>query len=311
MIHIPSKDIANPPARLSVNRAQAQLRRVVQAGDGNLFTATYYPDPEVTALLRAFSLHKQALGPGDEPKCYYCECQVEEGLTLRVEHYRPKAKLDAQDNNGVDGPGYYWLGLEWTNLLLSCEKCNAKGAKGNRFPIRGQRHAPQLPIDLQQLYARVDCLAPNNPLITEEPLLLNPEIDDPSQYLTFDRLGYISAHGHDPDRGDVTWQILKLNRDSLIVKRSKILQKLIQRLQMHILTHQNGQITDDRLHGIFKDKALDLLERRKVRFAFTLWGRYINDHLQECLIDELPIGYRERFANAYQEMLNEMNIQPV
>ena len=305
MIHLPLKNNTNPPARLSVAGALEQLRRAVEAADGNHFNSTYYPDQQVRDLLRAFSLHKLVLSPGDQPKCYYCESQAEEALTLRVEHYRPKARLDPNDNNNIAGPGYYWLGLEWTNLLLSCEKCNESGAKGSRFPIRGARYQPILPIDLQYLYTRANCLAANNPLILEDPLLLNPEIDHPEQYLTFIPQGYMEAHGQDIQKGETTVQILKLNRDSLIIKRAKILNDINNRLLFHVYNHQTGRTTDDVLHALFKDKAMDLIERKEVSMPYTLWGRYINDHLQQCVLDQLPEAYRQKFTDAYQETLNE------
>jgi 5-methylcytosine-specific restriction endonuclease McrA len=65
-------------------------------------------------------------------KCAYCETKTED---LIIEHYRPKAGIDKKDTGRVANKGYYWLVNEWTNLLLSCEACNGKAAKGNRYSM--------------------------------------------------------------------------------------------------------------------------------------------------------------------------------
>ncbi|MCD0489959.1 hypothetical protein LPB86_17080 [Pedobacter sp. MC2016-14] len=195
--------------------------------------------------------------------------------------------------------------IRYANLLLACEKCNESGAKGSRFPVRGSRYEPVLPINLQQLYLRADSLANNIPLLLEDPLILNPEIDHPEQYLTFMPQGFMEVHGNDILRGETTVQILRLNRDSLVIKRAKILNDIVKRIRLRIFEHQTNRITDDQLHILFKEKALDLIERKAVSMPYTLWGRYINDHLQDCVIDQLPDEYHQKFIDAYQEVLNE------
>ncbi len=44
-------------------------------------------------------------------KCAFCETNTHAGAFHDVEHFRFKNH-------------YYWLGYEWTNLLLSCQICN-------------------------------------------------------------------------------------------------------------------------------------------------------------------------------------------
>lgn len=51
-------------------------------------------------------------------KCAYCESTISKA-TLDVEHYRPKNRVA-----GSSTPGYWWLALEWSNLLPSCQECN-------------------------------------------------------------------------------------------------------------------------------------------------------------------------------------------
>lgn len=72
---------------------------------------------------------KTALEAMFHGKCAYCESYYAQSQPVDVEHYRPKGKVD-----GVEGhPGYWWLGMDWTNLLPSCIDCNR--ARRQRTPI--------------------------------------------------------------------------------------------------------------------------------------------------------------------------------
>lgn len=149
-------------------------------------------------------------------KCAYCErlCKSD------IEHYRPKKKVNEDGNH----EGYYWLCYEWTNLLPACVKCNRDGAKHNKFPIKGNRvYAPSfLPNkDLNLDHNK----AQNNPLLSEDPLLLHPEIDNPEKYFDFVidpdgegiRISGIDANG----RGNATIEICLLNRQELKIERQR------------------------------------------------------------------------------------------
>jgi hypothetical protein len=54
-------------------------------------------------------------------KCAFCETNTHAGAHKDVEHYRYKSL-------------YYWLGYEWTNLLLACQICN-RDFKKTQFPL--------------------------------------------------------------------------------------------------------------------------------------------------------------------------------
>ena len=51
-------------------------------------------------------------------KCAYCE----ERTLIYIEHYRPKGSVQGSRHGG-----YYWLCLEWSNLLPACHECNKIG----------------------------------------------------------------------------------------------------------------------------------------------------------------------------------------
>ena len=96
-------------------------------------------------------------------KCAYCESSPGPSAAGEVEHYRPFKS-------------YWWLVFEWSNLLFSCPTCNRK--KSNKFPVKNEKRRITRP-DYANL--RVD----SNALIEEEPLLLNPESDDPREHLVY------------------------------------------------------------------------------------------------------------------------------
>jgi len=65
---------------------------------------------------------KKALDDMFHGKCAYCESYYSRTQPVDVEHYRPKNAVE-----GVDGDsGYWWLAMDWDNLLPSCIDCNRK-----------------------------------------------------------------------------------------------------------------------------------------------------------------------------------------
>jgi hypothetical protein len=315
MIFLPLKDRENPPARLLVGGALRQIERAVINTDGKEYNATYYPDTPIIELLRAYSIHKHHLQPGDKPKCNYCESQLEHGLTLQVEHYRPKAKIEAGINDNVELPGYYWLGLEWTNLLLACPKCNGKDAKGNHFPIRGVRatainpvlRGPQGQVSLDRSQIKAHTV----PLSDELPLLLNPEIDRPENFLTFDLYANIDGHGPHAERGNISKDTYRLNRDLLVVERLDVWMAFKKRIEVDIAGYELGIHNEAGLHYLFKVTCQELLERRSPQMEFTLWGRFINDNIVDFINVYIAVEYQDSFNLAYDEVVAALQLAPV
>ena len=66
----------------------------------------------------------------------------------------------------------------------ACPKCNGKSGKGTKFPINGIRvYDGSMFVDIIDVssFSRSGCITNLTPLINEQPLLLNPEIDEPSE----------------------------------------------------------------------------------------------------------------------------------
>ncbi|RWP42958.1 MAG: endonuclease [Mesorhizobium sp.] len=147
------------------------------------FEFTRYSSAEVkTALEQLF-----------HGKCAYCESAFGSTQPVDVEHYRPKGEVE-----GVPGHrGYWWLAMDWKNLLPSCIDCNrrrnqklpkadSKGrvllelgdfdrsislnsGKESAFPVTGTFRAMERTDDYE----------------TEGRLLLDPTRDNPDDHLVF------------------------------------------------------------------------------------------------------------------------------
>ncbi len=136
-----------------------------QRGEGRL-----EPKPDIYA----HETVKDALLEAQHGKCAFCECKVTHQQSGDVEHFRPKRGYKQKESDPLGRPGYYWLAYEWTNLLVSCSKCNQQFKK-NLFP-------------LQRPSRRARCH--HDDLAREEPLLIDPSSDNPDDHLTFDREFY-------------------------------------------------------------------------------------------------------------------------
>lgn len=301
MIQITRKDYNDIPEPLTRPGTFRQIERAVAAIDGDKYNTTYYKDEVVVNKLKAFSVHKDNLDAGDKPKCYYCESYVDHVAALQVEHFRPKAKLDEIDNNSLPHPGYYWLGLEWSNLLLSCPSCNGKNAKGNRFPLVDFNNRARAinPIRNTTLsFDRTHCIANQSPLLDEEPLLINPEYEDPTPYLTFNDVGQIQGVG---EKGEKTVEILKLYRDPLLAARQAKLNEIIKNIDLACAAREMGRINDDGLKVWLEAECIKVLELDNVRNEYCLWGRHIITNFESCVVSKIAI-YKDELRDAFQEV---------
>lgn len=227
-------------------------------------------------------------------KCAFCETDTSAGAPMQVEHYRPKAKV-----TGVKAhPGYYWLGYEWSNLLLACSSCNNR--KRNRFPIVGIRAeiAPLTGTTLDAARCRVDSAE----LLEEEPYLINPEVDvDPMRHFRFQADGQID---YQTVEGENTRKFCNLNRPSLIVKRRKcVYDQLFNKLLKHIGRWVDGTINDRRLNHLLVGAIEDFVdyliddENQYLEFAKSCWNEFDNFFLARFQPHE-----RRKLQEAYNEV---------
>lgn len=106
--------------------------------------------------------------------CAYCESYLRHLTHGDVEHFRPKAAYsDRSVEKGLNYEAYFWLAYHPANLLLACPTCNER-YKGNEFPL-----------------LTVDRAKPGTDCSDEKPVLINPYVEDPRQFIRFNPLnGY-------------------------------------------------------------------------------------------------------------------------
>jgi uncharacterized protein (TIGR02646 family) len=123
-------------------------------------------------------------------KCCYCESYVTHLTPGTIDHYRPKAR-------------YYWLAYNWENLLFSCPTCN-QYYKRDQFPLLDET---------QRAFSHHDSLH------IEEPLLIDPSKEDPSEFISFrDEVAFAME---DNLRGRTTIEILGLNKRNDLLERRR------------------------------------------------------------------------------------------
>lgn len=120
---------------------------------------------------------KQALMDASFGKCWYCEAKVAQRADNAVDHFRPKSRV-AEDQTH---PGYWWLACDMGNYRFACQFCNSarrtqetSGGKQDHFPLWDEK---------RRVRQR------SEPLVGEQPLLLDPTRADDLRLMTFGRDG--------------------------------------------------------------------------------------------------------------------------
>ncbi|MDX3925987.1 MAG: hypothetical protein QHC90_09335 [Shinella sp.] len=144
-----------------------------------------YKDPEVKHQLELLFYGK----------CAYCESFYAGTQPVDVEHYRPKAEVEEVAGHR----GYWWLAMNWENLLPSCIDCNRR--RTQRSPSALAARPLRLLPDgtFSESEERLSGKASSFPLATEvgraalpsddieseARLLIDPTRDDPSEHIGF------------------------------------------------------------------------------------------------------------------------------
>jgi uncharacterized protein (TIGR02646 family) len=144
---------------------------------------------------------KTALRTMQHGKCCFCEAKITHISYGDVEHYRPKGGHQQDESEKLTKPGYYWLAYTWENLLLCCTLCNQQHKK-NLFPLKNPASRAR---------------SHHGDVAAEEPLLINPSVLNPQDYIGFrDEIPYpIENHIY----GETTIAVLGLDRETLNERR--------------------------------------------------------------------------------------------
>jgi uncharacterized protein (TIGR02646 family) len=166
---------------------------------------------------------KEKLSSLFDNKCAFCEGSLNV-MDMHTEHYRPKGRVHKSDD--ASERGYWWLAACWGNLLPACGFCNRSpgtdhptgirygSGKGMRFPLLPGSPRAAKPGDETH----------------EKPVLLNPAIDEPSDYFTFECIARTrlwkaqTLPALAPDatmRADQSIVILGLNHPALVRERTR------------------------------------------------------------------------------------------
>ncbi|MER8646709.1 hypothetical protein [Mesorhizobium sp. M1252] len=195
---------------------------------------------------------KDALEKMFHGKCAYCETFYASAQPLDVEHFRPKGAVA----EAVSHRGYWWLAMDWANLLPSCIDCNRKRyqvtPKGDTSQVRLLRETMNFSSSVTIGSGKKDSfpLAPagvrantrTDVLDGEKALLLNPCEDLPDEHLVYffdatrtvsfilakklnEGAEYAGADGLSL-KGATSVHVYGLNRLRLVQARTEVLRRL-------------------------------------------------------------------------------------
>lgn len=278
-----SKNYDQPPSILVSKARQNKIKTALATQSAQHFTNSDYSPREAKDALEA--LYNE--------KCSYCESTVKQVASLEVEHYRPKnGILEAPDH-----PGYYWLAVEWSNLVLGCPACNGQGAKGNKFPVAGIRVATQNPFDAEDKLNRAVLFPSIPPLSDEQPMLLNPEVDEPAGHLKYDGFGGIKGK---TARGRKTIEICNLNRDPLYKERQTIINSFLRQCKIVFLAKLEYGLPNEAVDGLLIYQLQLLKEHWKdMARPYTAFVEYLLLNPTTCLYPNIEPAFKTDFKRAF------------
>ena len=214
---VPPPQILSTQGRMEFERAHEFYAVEEKDRRQRRFDFTTYRHSEVRAALTHLF----------HAKCAYCESKVLHVAALDIEHFRPKGGVVRPDGTLLPDH-YWWLTVTWENLYLACESCNrmhrssaittitkavaSSSTAGSDFTIVGK--GDRFPLEDETTRASLE--AGPEELARENPLLLDPCRDEPSEHLVFLDDGTVVS---DTPRGQATIEILGLNRKPLVEAR--------------------------------------------------------------------------------------------
>lgn len=196
MVHRPRLEVYNP-SQSWTERADSATKKLRSDGRPRKFSGLYRDDEVRQRLESLFA-----------EKCAFCEKSWDD---KEVEHFRPKGGV-VEDS---EHQGYYWLAYTWSNLYPTCVRCNQRRSdvsapttgKGNHFALADESKRARVPTDNLEL---------------EEPLLLDPCVDNPDEHLYIGITGRVEPLVDDNARARYTIDVFGLNRDYLVKARRDI-----------------------------------------------------------------------------------------
>lgn len=281
------------PAILSSPVFETDIIQATLMGNAAPFQANRYGHNDV----------REALDLIYNNKCAYCECEIGAVSTPHIDHHRPINSY-AEIGNPQHHNGYYWLGYEWSNLVLSCPSCN--GTKSSKFPLllpqAREITAPPLQAgrpdyELLNIFGGF--------FIGEEPLLINPEWIDPDGHLTVNYFGMLEAIDNSI-YGKTTIDVCDLNRIPLCEERQAILDKFIEKIDIEIFEHYRDDTLQTstaqyqhRLNMIFEE----IISHQHEEVEYNMLGRCIVDKFDELILEDIEPEFRQEVMDYFIQFL--------
>lgn len=166
-------------------------------------------------------------------KCAYCESQIAGSQDTDIEHYRPKGRVTEAAGAGIQHPGYWWLAMNWTNLVLSCMHCNQRRRQlifeagmteeQVRALIEADRTVSAGKLDSFPTANSLWATSHDVDIATEQPLLIDPTRSDPNAHLEWvlnEDMSTVRSHNGSLI-GDTSIKVYCLNRRRLTEDRMK------------------------------------------------------------------------------------------
>lgn len=187
-------------------------------------------------------------------KCGYCEFRLVR-MDWDVDHYRPKARVHEVPTH----PGYYWLSYKWSNLLPACTYCNRNRKEPPQWQVAREMQATGKSDHFPLADERTRAFAPTDNIELEEPLLLNPTLEEPSRHLTFDPFGIPIGKSK---KGDTSIAVYHLNSTSLNTERKRVIDKVTKLLRARASikcqpVSLERQTVLDELNALISDESAD------------------------------------------------------
>jgi len=215
-------------------------------------------------------------------KCAYCESILD---NVNVSNYRPKSK-------------YPWLAYEWSNLMPICPACNSN--KRDIFPLKNEEFRIVKP-SINKFHAF--------DLLFEQPLLIHPEIEEPEIHFSFTINGEINSQ---TEKGRVTIQVCRLDRDFLNTARQKKIDEILQSFKNQIITlenfpHNTKTNIDDLIKLSFTN-VFDLLFKSAQPYSeFSLLGKQMIENFDYFFTNNIETeSGKEILKKAYQYFVKNL-----
>ena len=232
-------------------------------------------------------------------KCCYCESSIRPVSTPHIEHFRPQKAITE-----VNKKGYYWLGYEWTNLLLACPTCN--GIKSTKFPILRNNHLVTHPQDINQKIDFTKFSIDSDFYKEERPLIINPERINPEKLFYIDYFCYLIPVKNNR-LAKTTIKEIKLNRNDLVAARQKYVNNIIDDIEEQLrIKYSHPGLTDlqfkIQLEIIFKKIIVQIYPTEE----YTMLGRNMIERFDELILEDIEPAFRKEIYNLFVRFLKQI-----